>query len=198
MFRLIETIRLSDGQFNNLNYHEQRMHRAMRQIFGVDKTVNLGTLLDQYPRPTSGLHKCRLLYNNKRHEVEFIPYAMRSAHWLKIVHDDAISYDHKFEDRKEIESNFMKRDDCDDVLIIKKGAVTDTSQANIVFRRKDEWITPASFLLPGTMRQNLLDNRKIVEEEIHLDGLSGFDSFKLVNAMLMFDGPERSIQNIVL
>ena len=198
MFRLIETIRLYNGQFNNLSYHEQRMHRAMKQIFGVDQKIELEEVLGAYSKPASGLYKCRLLYNNKMHQVEFISYAVRSAHWLKIVHDDAISYEHKFEDRHEIENDFKKRGNCDDVLIIKKDRVTDTSQANIVFRTKNEWITPSSFLLPGTMRQSLLDRKTIVEREIHIDELSGFESFKLVNAMLMFDSPERSIENIVL
>ena len=197
MFQLIETIRLHDGQFGNLRYHEQRMQRAMKEIFGVDQKVNLEEVLRTYSKPTLGLYKCRLVYNNKRNEVELISYTIRPAHWLKIVHDDTISYDHKFEDRDEIENDFNKRGNCDDVLIIKKGRVTDTSQANIVFRRRNEWITPASFLLPGTMRQSLLDRKMIVEEEIHVDDLSGFESFKLVNAMLMFDAPERPIENIV-
>jgi 4-amino-4-deoxychorismate lyase len=197
MFQLIETIRLHDGQFGNLGYHEQRMRRAMKELFGVDQKVNLEEMLRKYSKPTRGLYKCRLIYNNKRDEVEFISYTVRPAHWLKIVHDDTISYDHKFEDRMELENDFSKRANCDDVLIIKKGWVTDTSSANIVFRRRNEWITPTSFLLPGTMRQSLLDKRTIVEEEIHVDELSGFESFKLVNAMLMFDAPERSIENIV-
>lgn len=197
MFQLIETIRLHDGQFGNLRYHEQRMQRAMKEIFGANQKVNLEDVLRNYSKPPLGLYKCRLVYNNKRNEVEFISYTIRPAHWLKIVHDDTISYDHKFEDRNEIEHDFKKRGNCDDVLIIKKGRVTDTSQANIVFRRRNEWITPASFLLPGTMRQSLLDRKMIVEEEIHVDDLSGFESFKLVNAMLMFDAPERSIENIV-
>jgi len=197
MFQLIETIRLLDGQFGNLRYHEQRMQRAMKEIFGADQKVNLEEMLRNYSKPTLGLYKCRLVYNNKRNEVEFISYTSRPAHWLKIVHDDTISYDHKFEDRNELENDLKKRGNCDDVLIIKNGRVTDTSQANIVFRRRNEWITPASFLLPGTMRQSLLDRKMIVEEEIHVDDLSGFESFKLVNAMLMFDAPERSIENIV-
>ena len=197
MFRLIETIRLQDGQFNNLGYHEQRMHRAMKEIFGVDRKVNLEEVLSNRPIPAVGLHKCRLVYDNKRIEVEFSPYTVRPAHWLKIVQDDAICYDHKFEDRSEIENVFKKRGTCDDVLIIKKGRVTDTSQANIVFRRRNEWITPSSFLLPGTMRQSLLDRKTIVEEEVRVDELSGFETFKLVNAMVMFDAPERSIENIV-
>ena len=197
MFRLIETIRLHDGRFNNLGYHEQRMHRAMKEIFGVDQKVNLEEMLSPYPKPVSGLYKCRLVYNNKTHQVEFTSYTVRPAHWLRIVHDDTISYDHKFEDRKEIDNNFKKRGNCDDVLIIKKGKVTDTSRANILFRSGNGWITPASLLLPGTMRQSLLDSKKIAEEEIHVDELSRFKSFKLVNAMLMFDSPERSIENII-
>src|SRR5882762_10494746 len=71
MFQLIETIRLHDGQFGNLGYHEQRMHRAMKEIFGVDRKVNLEEVLSQYSKPTVGLYKCRLVYDNKGNEVEF-------------------------------------------------------------------------------------------------------------------------------
>ena len=197
MFRLIETIRLSNGQFNNLGYHEQRMNKAMREIFGVDRNVRLEEMLNAHVKPSTGLYKCRLSYNNKMHEVEFSLYTIRPVRSLKIVRDDSITYDHKFEDRKEIERNFGKRGDCDDVLFVKQDRVTDSSQANLVFRKGTVWSTPVSCLLPGTMRQSLLEAKSIREEEININELSRFESFKLVNAMLLFDAPESAIENIV-
>jgi 4-amino-4-deoxychorismate lyase len=89
------------------------------------------------------------------------------------------------------------RDDCDDILIVKKGNITDSSYSNIVFRRGKNWYTPWSALLKGTMRQNLIDNNKIFQEQIELEDIESFKSFKLINAMLEFDGPEIDVSNIV-
>ncbi len=197
MFRLIETIRWEDGSFNNMSYHEERMYRGMKQIFGVDKKVKLVDWLADWPKPERGLYKCRIVYNNKSHDVQFSQYTMRNVQSLMLVPDDAISYDHKFEDRHEIDANFRKRRRCDDVLIVRRGQITDTSAANIVFRKKDKWITPASYLLPGTMRQSLLDSGAIQEDEVTPEKLRGFESFKIINAMLRFDSIEAPIENIV-
>jgi 4-amino-4-deoxychorismate lyase len=45
---------------------------------------------------------------------------------------------------------------CDDIIIVRNGFVTDASYANLIFRKGDEWFTPATFLLAGTMRAFLL------------------------------------------
>ena len=66
------------------------------------------------------------------------------------------------------------RNDCDDILIVKRGMVTDSSYANIVFRRGKRWYTPWSALLKGTMRLNLLERNKIYEEEIRVEDLRIF------------------------
>ena len=89
------------------------------------------------------------------------------------------------------------RKNCDDVLIVKRGFVTDTSYANIVFKRGKYWYTPWSALLKGTIRAFLLERNLIKEEEIRLEDIKTFESFKLINAMLEFDGPEINISNIV-
>lgn len=197
MSRLIETIRLEDGRFINLDYHERRMRTAMRDLYGVDEAINLETRLGQFTKPDSGLYKCRLVYDNKSNQVEFTPYQPGPVNSLKLVYDDAISYDHKFCDRRELENCFDHRGACDDVLIIRNGLVTDTTYANIVWRRGSEWFTPASFLLAGTMRQNLMDRKIIREIEMKADEIMKFEAFKIINAMLMFDAPEVAIDGIV-
>jgi 4-amino-4-deoxychorismate lyase len=116
---------------------------------------------------------------------------------LKIIVDNEISYAHKFEDRHELNALYSKRELCDDILIVKQGLITDTSYANIVFKESDHWVTPTSYLLAGTMRQNLLDKKIITEDEIRVTDLARFKKFKLINAMVGFDGPEIDVSNIV-
>ncbi len=195
MFPLIETIRLQDGHFTNLGYHERRMQAALRDIFGVNGKINLREMLANFP--TSGFFKCRLMYDNKAHQAEFIRYTPLPVNSLKLVYDNAISYRNKWSDRTGLENLSDQRGDCDDVLIIQNDQITDTAIANVVFRKGKEWFTPSSYLLPGTMRQSLIDNHMISEIDMKSSDIRHFDSFKIINAMLRFDAPEIPISKIV-
>jgi 4-amino-4-deoxychorismate lyase len=198
MSLFIESIKLVNGNFCNLFYHEQRMLRSLESLCGVEDDFNLEEFLKSMEYPKEGLFKTRIVYDDLSKQVEFLPYEMRTVTSLKIVEHDRISYDYKFANRKQIDKLFEKREECDDILIVKKGKVTDASYANIVFRKGSQWITPWSALLKGTMRQKLIDNNVITPEDISVEELSTFTTFKLINAMLEFDAPEIEVSKIVL
>lgn len=197
MSLLFESIKLENGEYHNLFYHEQRMNRAFKMVFGEEQWFNLEEFLAQLKRPTTGLYKCRLTYDDQTKDVEFIPYEAKPIHSLRIIYADAISYEHKYLDRNEINEIFSMRNGCDDVLIIKNEKVTDTSYANIVFKRSGKWYTPWATLLKGTMRQNLIEQNDIHEEDISVQEIKDYESFKLINAMVGFAGPEIDVSNIV-
>ena len=197
MSLLIESIRLRDGQFANLFYHEQRMSHALHSLFGIDEPVKLEEFLRAGAFPKEGLYKCRVVYDGASREKEFLPYEARKVGSIKVVKDDSISYPFKYADRSRINRLFDQRGTCDDVLIVRRGHVTDCSYSNIVFRGGNEWVTPSTPLLVGTMRQQLIDQNKIRVREIEESDIRSFASFKLINAMLGFDGPEIDVSNIV-
>jgi len=103
-----------------------------------------------------------------------------------MLHDDTIEYAMKYANRERLDALFAQRGDADDVLIIKNGFVTDTTIANIAFFDGKRWLTPASPLLEGTTRQRLLDEAKIVEEEIRIQDVARFKQVALMNAMVDF------------
>ncbi len=190
MSPLIETIRLCDGEFNNLPYHAARMKRAWETLFHITPPFDLHELISSYPIPSQGLFKYRITYDREVRDIEIIHYKIKPVNSLKLVYDDTISYEHKFKDRSTLESLFAQRGSCDDVLIIRKGLVTDASYANVVFKKNGAWFTPTTCLLQGAMRQTLIDHKAISECEITLDEISRFDSFKLINSMLMWEAKE--------
>lgn len=198
MSLLIESIKLLDGKFCNLFYHEQRMIHSLNTLCGIEEELNLEEFLSELDVPATGLYKCRMEYDETSRQVEFLPYTTRAVRSLKIVENDRISYELKYKDRKSIDKLFERRDGCDDILIVKKGNITDCSYANVVFRKGKTWYTPYSALLKGTMRQKLLDTGKIQAEEIQLTDIKSFDSCKLINAMMEFDAPEIDVSQIVL
>jgi 4-amino-4-deoxychorismate lyase len=197
MSLLVESIKLVDGKFCNLFYHEQRMLRSLGMLCGVEDDFNLEQFLAGLSTPTNGVYKCRIIYDDLSKQVEFHPYEPKSINTLRIVEHDRISYEFKYVDRKSIDRLFQLRKDCDDILIVKKGLVTDSSYANIVFRKGKEWFTPWSPLLKGTQRQKLIDENKVVPEEIKAEDIRSFDTFKLINAMSEFNNPEIDVKNIL-
>ena len=63
--------------------------------------------------------------------------------------------------------------------------------------RGKRWFTPWSALLKGTIRTKLIERNLLYEEEIRVEDISSFESFKLINAMIEFDSPEIEVSNIV-
>lgn len=197
MSLLIESIKVIDGRYCNLFYHEQRMLRSLETLCGYDDDFNLESFLAGLASPGPGVYKCRLVYDDVSRDVEFVPHQPRQIGSLKVVENNHIKYDFKYTNRKVIDKLYAKRGDCDDVLIVKKGKVTDSSFCNIAFRRGVSWVTPWAPLLKGTMRQNLIDHNRVQTEDITIDDIHSFKSFKLINAMLEFDGPEIDVSRIV-
>jgi 4-amino-4-deoxychorismate lyase len=196
MSLLLESIRLSDGEFQNLFYHERRMNRSLKFLCGVQEHFDLEAFLGKIDRPSQGLFKCRMVYDDATRDIEFVPYRFKKIDSLRVVEHDRVSYEFKFTDRKLIDRLYALKKECDDILIVKRGLVTDSSFSNIVFRRGKRWYTPWSALLKGTMRSSLLERNIIHEEEIRVEDIKTFDSFKLINAMTQFDGPELEVSKI--
>jgi len=197
MSLLIESIKLQDGEYCNLFYHEQRMNRSLKMLCGVQKNIDLEGFLKETEMPAKGLYKCRILYDDQSKEIGFVPYHAKAISSLRVVEHDRISYEFKYSDRRAIDRLFELRKNADDILIVKRGMVTDSSFANIVFKRSKKWYTPWAPLLKGTMRSKLLERNLIQEEEIRLKDIYNFEAFKLINAMLEFESPEQDLSSIV-
>jgi 4-amino-4-deoxychorismate lyase len=172
------------------------MNRALKFLCGSSERVDLEELLAKLDRPKDGLYKCRVVYDEMSSDIEFIPYRYKPINTLRVIEHDRVSYEFKYVDRKVLDRLYELKKDCDDILIVKRGLVTDSSYSNIIFKRGKRWYTPWSPLLKGTMRSSLLERNMILEEEIRVEDIKTFESFKLINAMLQFDGPEVEVSKI--
>lgn len=198
MFPLLESIRLENGNFHRLSYHQQRMDRSVKELSGKRNSISLFEVLKKYNPPKTGVYKCRVIYTSQIDSVEFVSYSVKPVNSLKVVYDQHLEYTHKYQDRNEINALLNQRQFCDDILIIKNGLVTDSSYSNIIFFDGVNWITPHTPLLRGTMRQFLLDAAEIKSAPVRVQDIPSFKTFRLINAMLAFDGPEIDVSKIVL
>ena len=186
----LETIKALDGKIYHLEYHQNRFNNTLK-----GSNIILKDILNP---PSSGLYRCRVVYNNDHVTLMYNPYKKRDIRRLKLIFDDTITYSKKYLDRSAIDKLFAQKSFCDDILIVKNGLITDTSIANVAFKYKNEWLTPKKPLLYGTTRARLLEKSKIFEENIDVKELKNFSHVALMNAVIDFDIiPNENIREII-
>jgi 4-amino-4-deoxychorismate lyase len=187
MYPLVETIKVIDGTPQNLFWHQKRIDLSFKKLFKNESNIKIEETLsipDEFKR---GIVKARFLYNQKSFTTEFKSYMPPVIKSLKLIENKNIDYPLKFTDRTSIQNMLKEKGECDDILILKKGRVTDSSIANIVFFDGNKWYTPEFPLLNGTTRERLLSEKKIFTRDITLKSLKLFSHFTLINSMLDFE-----------
>lgn len=200
MSRLIESICIFNGEIRNLPEHQIRMNRARKELFGLEDECSLQPIIQSELAKRNygkGKFKCRILYQQEIEFMEILPYQIQPLHSFRLVEASEIDYSYKWENRTsliQLKNSVLE----DEIILVKNGRITDTSYSNLVFFDGENWITPAYPLLNGTMRQALLKQKKIAEEEINPKDLNRFFSFKLINAMMNLDeSPQLPVSIIV-
>lgn len=179
MCRLFETVRIENGKPLHLQWHEDRMRRSMPGLRRID--------LNQEMRVPDGFSKgkvrCKVVYQNEISEISFSNYERRPVRSLRMVYNDSLDYHLKFYDRAELDALFEQRGDCDDIMIVKGGRITDSGIANLIFFDGRQWFTPLYPLLEGTSRARLIAEGKIIPLDIRPGDLRKYTGCKLINAM---------------
>jgi len=197
MFLLFETIRLQDGKLHNLEFHNLRLNQSRLSLFKLTDKVDLSSSIHIPVQCKTGLYKCRVTYSNQIQSIDFELYSPRNIKSLKLIDDNEISYDYKFTNRDHLNNLLAQRSQYDEILIVRKGSITDTSFSNIAFTDGTKWFTPSTPLLQGTMRNYLIKNNLILEAEIKVADLKFFQKARLINAMLPINtAKDIEIENI--
>ena len=93
---------------------------------------------------------------------------------------------HKTTDRSIYESRKRRHGYADEVLLTnEEGRVTEGTVTNVAILRDGSWVTPpvAEGLLPGVMRQKLLERGTLREEPISVHSLVGADAVAVFNSV---------------
>ena len=183
MCQLIETIKCENGKLFNLDYHSNRLNQARYELYGIEQKIDLRNLIQVPAECNEGLYRCRIIYSTKIHKVEFLPHRYRKIENLKLVVGNDIDYHLKYSDRSSLQILFDKREDCDDILIVNNGFITDSFTANPIFFDGDKWWTPDKPLLKGTQRERLLNEKKIYSCRICINDLIKYEKVGLINAL---------------
>ncbi len=191
----LETICIRDGHPQHLEWHQRRVDATLSHFFPSaqpeENTFHLDEILLSCSIPTTGLYRCKIIYDLNSVFVEFFPYTPRVINSLQLIEMPAgYDYSYKYADRTVLENLFSQRRDADDILLTRDGWITDTSIANIAFRKGDRWYTPSIPLLAGTTWKRLVSSGVLIPRPIHQDDLLRFDAFRIFNAMNEWGGKE--------
>lgn len=196
MCLLTEAIKVERKKFQNLEYHQQRFDDARMKLFGLDDQIQLEEVLQLPGNITDATYKCKIVYSHKIQSVCFTLYEKHLPNSIKLVYDNTIDYSFKYDNRRNLET-LIENSGADEILIVKNGMVTDTSRSNIVLAKGNKLITPATFLLEGTKRKNMLENNLIGEEAVSVDALFKYEKLFIINAMIdLEDQPGFPVQEI--
>ncbi len=198
MFPLFETICIKEGKICKAELHQARYEKSYQQYYHEFPKDNIIASIHIPNEFKKGLVKAKISYNQNENIVEYSRYSIQNIKTIQLVRNDEIDYTLKYSNRDKIDELYQMRGKCDDVLIVKKSFITDTSYCNIVFFDGEKWITPDLPLLKGVERESLLKNKKIISQRIKEHDLTNFTHFKLINAVRSFDVVEAvDIRNII-
>jgi len=188
MHQFLETICIKDGHPLHLDWHQRRVDATLKHFYPSaspdEVSFHLTDILSSCDIPAIGIYRCRIVYDINSISVEFFPYEFRPIKSLRLIEAPAgYDYRYKYADRKVLDELFNQRRDADDILIISDGWITDTSIANIAFRKGDRWYTPSMPLLAGTTWKRLVAAGVLIPRPIHHSDINRYDAFKIFNAM---------------
>ncbi len=186
MYQFIESIKIENGQAFLLNLHQQRIYQTFAN-FHRECVLNLYAIFTSLQLPQKGLYKWRIVYNlSGDFEHQFIPYSFTEIKDFELVENNEINYSFKYLDRTHLDT-MKKQALTQEIIIVKKDFITDTTFSNLIFLKDGIWHTPKTFLLNGVQRLSLIHLGIIQETEINLENLKEFSHFRIINAMNGFN-----------
>jgi 4-amino-4-deoxychorismate lyase len=182
MSLFFETLKVTKGKIENLFYHNKRVNHTIETIFHQPSSIDLSKHIFQKDFTKE---RCKVIYDKEIKTIQFFPIKPRIFQSFKIIETN-ITYNFKSVDREEIDNLFLQKGNCDDILMVKDGLVTDTSIANIAIFDGQTWMTPKVPLLRGTLRESLIEKQLLLEKDVKIEDIKNAQGFALMNALLGF------------
>ena len=197
-FQLLESLRLENGQIARVPAHLARIQQAALAFHFADAsqlptlvealTARLQALTQAHP---VGLFKVRLLVDDRLNitaeatPLGDAPQPVRVALATQPMPPADAFIRHKTT-RRTAYAAFPAPAGCFDTLLYNAaGELTEFTIGNVAVQLNGRWLTPplSAGLLPGVMRQSLLDAGQLQEAHIQLDDLPHATGLALLNSV---------------
>ncbi|WP_057912925.1 aminodeoxychorismate synthase component I [Peribacillus muralis] len=193
-YKLLESMKLDDGEYDFLNEHIERMKRSAVYFGFPFPEDNLRNKLLKHAESHPGMQKVRVLLNEKGvFEVSgqaIKPFDSKIPIQVKLAESPIASGNpflyHKTTNREVYEKFQANNPDFFDVLLWnEEGFITEFTNGNVVVKIKGDLFTPPikAGLLAGTFRQDLITRNIIKERVISKDDLTMAEEIWFTNSV---------------
>jgi len=197
-FQLLESLRLENGQISRVPAHLARIQQAALAFHFADAsqlpalaealTARLQALTQAHP---VGLFKVRLLVDDRLNitaeatPLGDAPQPVRVALATQPMPPADAFIRHKTTRRTAYAAFPAPAGYFDTLLYNAAGEVTEFTIGNVAVQLNGRWLTPplSAGLLPGVMRQSLLDAGQLQEARVQLDDLLNATGLALLNSV---------------
>jgi para-aminobenzoate synthetase/4-amino-4-deoxychorismate lyase len=195
-FELIETMRIENGECPLLSLHMKRLEASARALgFTCDMPALSAALAEQSSACTSGIFRVRL---SVAHDGKFRIVASEMNDderiWTVVLADEALDEDdyllrHKTTARSRYNEALARLVETpevfDAIFFNSRGEVCEGARSNVFVEREGKLLTPllSCGLLPGVMRQHLLQSGRAVESVLRKDDLLNAPAIHMANAL---------------
>ncbi|MCP1096332.1 aminodeoxychorismate synthase component I [Peribacillus frigoritolerans] len=192
-YKLLESIKLSDGEYYLLNDHIDRMKQSAEYFDYRFSELYLRDRLQKYAEINHGtLQKVRVLLHENG-EIEVLGQAIKplGPEFTAILAEAPISSAnpflfHKTTNRDVYEGFQMNNPDFQDVLLWnEEGFITEFTNGNVVVKINGDLYTPPveAGLLAGTFRQELIRKKEIKVKSISKADLNIAEEIWFINSV---------------
>ncbi|MBD8590133.1 aminodeoxychorismate synthase component I [Peribacillus simplex] len=192
-YKLLESIKLSDGEYYLLNDHIDRMKQSAEYFDYRFSELYLRDRLQKYAEINHGtLQKVRVLLHENG-EIEVLGQAIKplGPEFTAILAEAPISSAnpflfHKTTNRDVYEGFQMNNPDFQDVLLWnEEGFITEFTNGNVVVKINGDLYTPPveAGLLAGTFRQELIRKKEIKVKNISKADLNIAEEIWFINSV---------------
>ena len=187
MYQFIETISYENGSFQRIELHNRRCNQTRNHFFGKQLDLYLELYLSVPAHLINETVKCTVTYSIDILKIEYVLYEIRPVRSLRMITDNSVDYAFKYSDRSKLNSLYSKRGQCDDILIIKNGLMTDTLYANTIYYKDNIWYSQHDPLLLGTRLQSYLLEGRVTPALLRPSDLPLFSEVRIINAMISIE-----------
>ena len=190
-FELLETMKIEDGKIFLLEEHLNRIKQSSYYFnWPFPEKQIRKKLSDLAKKYHQGTYKIRLLLNNKgaityhieqldsRKQVGKVALAAHPINKASIFHYHKTTYRTIYNDLK-IASYY------DTLLWNEEGYITEFINGNLIYQLDQQYYTPPIHdgLLPGTYRNYLIENGKVIERSLHKKDLIKIEKMWFINSV---------------
>lgn len=181
MFSFLETICISNGQAQHVDYHQMRVNETFDAFFPEWEPFDVQEEIEKIELPKEGIHRLRITYHEDPQSIEVLPYVPKSVKTFALVDSGEIDYGFKWAERGFFQSILDAHPEADEVIFHKDGIIQDCTIANLAFLKDGIWYTPEAPMHWGTTRARLLVEDQVEETDILVDELDQYERICLIN-----------------